>query len=67
MTDVTSNVVTVVRVKCDGSETANLTLYAKLETVDKVNGGKVELPNVQFDWFFSESNCKNDINTNGVL
>ena len=67
VTDVTSNVVTVVRVKCDGSETANLTLYAKLETVDKVNGGKVELPNVQFDWFFSESNCKNDINTNGVL
>lgn len=58
VTDVTSNVVTVVRVKCDGSETANLTLYAKLETVDKVNGGKVELPNVQFDWFFSESNCK---------
>ena len=67
VTDVTSNVVTVVRVKCDGSETANLTLYAKLETVDKVNGGKVELPNVQFDWFFSESNCKNDINTTGVL
>ena len=67
VTDVTSNMVTVVRVKCDGSETANLTLYAKLETVDKVNGGKVELPNVQFDWFFSESNCKNDINTNGVL
>lgn len=67
VTDVTSNVVTVVRVKCDGSETANLTLYAKLETVDKVNGGKVELPNVQFDWFFSESNCKNDIYTNGVL
>lgn len=67
VTDITSNVVTVVRVKCDGSETANLTLYAKLETVDKVNGGKVELPNVQFDWFFSESNCKNDINTNGVL
>lgn len=67
VTDVTSNVVTVVRVKCDGSETANLTLYAKLETVDKVNGGKVELPNVLFDWFFSESNCKNDINTNGVL
>lgn len=67
VTDVTSNVVTVVRVKCDGSETANLTLYAKLETVDKVNGGKVELPNVHFDWFFSESNCKNDINTTGVL
>lgn len=66
VTDVTSNVVTVVRVKCDGSETANLTLYAKLETVDKVNGGKVELPNVQFDWFFSESNKSNDINTNGV-
>ena len=67
VTDITSNVVTVVRVKCDGSETANLTLYAKLETVDKVNGGKVELPNVQFDWFFSESNRSNDINNNGVL
>ena len=67
VTDITSNVVTVVRVKCDGSETANLTLYAKLETVDKVNGSKVELPNVQFDWFFSESNRSNDINTNGVL
>ena len=58
VTDITGNVVTVVRVKCDGSETANLTLDAKLETVDKVNGGKVELPNVQFDWFFSESNSK---------
>lgn len=66
VTDVTSNVVTVVRVKCDGSETANLTLYAKLETVDKVNGGKVELPDVKFDWFFSENNKSNDINTNGV-
>ena len=67
VTDITGNVVTVVRVKCDGSETADLKLYAKLETVDKVNGGKVELPNVKFDWFFSENNSSNDINTNGVL
>lgn len=67
VTDITSNVVTVVRVKCDGSETANLTLYSKLETVDKINGGMIELSNVQFDWFFSENNRSNDINTNGVL
>lgn len=67
VTDITSNVVTAVRVKCDGSDTANLTIYAKLETVDKINGGKVELSNVQFDWFFSENDESNDINTNGVL
>ena len=67
VTDITSNVVTAVRVKCDGSDTANLTIYAKLETVDKINGGMVELSNVQFDWFFSENDESNDINTNGVL
>lgn len=67
VTDATGNIVTSVRVKCDGTNTANVSVNAKLETVDKVNGGKVDLPNVPFDWFFSENNKSNDINTNGVL
>ena len=67
VTDATGNIVTSVRVKCDGTNTANVSVNAKLETVDKVNGGKVDLPNVPFDWFFSENNKSNDINANGVL
>ena len=66
VTDANGTPITAVRVKCDGSNTGNVTVNIKLETVDKVNGGKVELPNVKFDWFFSENNKSNDINTNGV-
>lgn len=66
VTDANGTPITAVRVKCDGSNTGNVTVNIKLETVDKVNGGKVELPNVKFDWFFSENNKSNDINTNEV-
>lgn len=66
VTDANGTPITAVRVKCDGTNTGNVTVNIKLETVDKVNGGKVELPNVKFDWFFSENNKSNDINTNGV-
>lgn len=66
VTDANGTPITAVRVKCDGSNTGNVTVNIKLETVDKVNGGKIELPNVKFDWFFSENNKNNDINTNGV-
>lgn len=66
VTDANGTPITAVRVKCDGSNTGNVTVNIKLETVDKVNGGKIELPNVKFDWFFSENNKSNDINTNGV-
>lgn len=67
VTDANGNVVTTVRIKCDNSNTPNVSVNAKLETVDKVNGGKVVLSNVKFDWFFSEENTTNDINSNGVL
>lgn len=67
VTDANGNVVTTVRIKCDNSNTPNISVNAKLETVDKVNGGKVVLSNVKFDWFFSEENSTNDINSNGVL
>lgn len=66
VTDANGTAITSVRVKCDGSNTGNVSVNIKLETVDKVNGGKVELPDVKFDWFFSENNKSNDINTNGV-
>lgn len=66
VTDANGTPITAVRVKCDGTNTGNVTVNIKLETVDKVNGGKVELPNVKFDWFFSENNKSNDINTNEV-
>lgn len=66
VTDANGTPITAVRVKCDGSNTGNVSVNIKLETVDKVNGGKVELPNVKFDWFFSENNKSNDINTNEV-
>ena len=67
VTDANGNVVTTVRIKCDDSNTPNVSVNAKLETVDKVNGGKVVLSNVKFDWFFSQENATNDINSNGVL
>ena len=66
VTDANGTAITSVRVKCDGSNTSNVSVNIKLETVDKVNGGKVELPDVKFDWFFSENNKSNDININGV-
>ena len=60
VTDANGNVVATVRIKCDGSNTPSVSINAQLETVDKVNGGKVQLKNVKFDWFFSEDNKAND-------
>lgn len=63
VTDANGNVVTTVRIKCDGSNTPSVSINAQLETVDKVNGGKVQLKNVKFDWFFSEDNKANDFSS----
>lgn len=61
--DANGNVVTTVRIKCDGSSTPNVDVSARLETVDKLNGGKITLGNVRFDWFFSEDNEANDFSS----
>lgn len=60
ITDANGSVVTTVRVSCDENRTPDVDIHAKLETVDIVNGGKVTLDDVRFDWFLSEPDQPND-------
>ena len=60
ITDANGSVVTTVRVSCDENRTPDVNIHAKLETVDIVNGGKVTLDDVRFDWFLSEPDQPND-------
>jgi len=60
ITDANGSVVTTVRVSCDENRTPNVNINAKLETADIVNGGKVTLDDVRFDWFLSEPDQPND-------
>lgn len=60
ITDANGSVVTTVRVSCDENRTPDVNINAKLETVDIVNGGKVTLDDVRFDWFLSEPEQPND-------
>lgn len=60
ITDANGSVVTTVRVSCDENRTPDVNINAKLETTDIVNGGKVTLDDVRFDWFLSEPDQPND-------
>ncbi len=60
ITDANGSVVTTVRVSCDENRTPDVNINAKLETADIVNGGKVTLDDVRFDWFLSEPDQPND-------
>lgn len=60
ITDANGNVVTTVRVSCDDDRTPNVNINGKLETADTINGGKITLSNVKFDWFLSMPDMKND-------
>lgn len=60
ITDANGSVVTTVRVSCDENRTPDVNINAKLETPDIVNGGKVTLDDVRFDWFLSEPDQPND-------
>ena len=51
ISDANGNVVTTVRVSCDGNSTPDVKITAKLETADNVGGGSILLNNVTFDWF----------------
>ena len=60
ITDANGSVVTTVRVSCDENRTPDVDINAKLETPDIVNGGKITLDDVRFDWFLSEPDQPND-------
>lgn len=60
ITDANGSVVTTVRVSCDENRTPDVNINAKLETTDIVNGGKVTLDDVRFNWFLSEPDQPND-------
>lgn len=60
ITDANGSVVTTVRVSCDENRTPDVNINAKLETADIVNGGKITLDDVRFDWFLSEPDQPND-------
>lgn len=67
LTDKNSNVLTALRVDCN-SKTPTVEVIAKIETADPVNGGKVTIDNVKFDWFLSKPNAKNELySTQGLL
>lgn len=52
LTDVKGNTVTSIRVNCTG-QTA-VTINANLVTVDQMDGGKITLNNVKFDWYLDK-------------
>ena len=60
LTDKNSNVLTALRVNCN-SKTPTVEVIAKIETADPVNGGKVTIDNVKFDWFLSKPNAENEL------
>lgn len=67
LTDKNSNVLTALRVDCN-SKTPTVEVIAKIETADPVNGGKVTIDNVKFDWFLSKPNAENELySTSGLL
>lgn len=62
LTDKNSNVLTALRVNCN-THTPTVEMIAKIETADPVNGGKVTIDNVKFDWFLSKPNQENELYT----
>lgn len=67
LTDKNSNVLTALRVNCN-SKTPTVEVIAKIETADPVNGGKVTIDKVKFDWFLSKPNAENELySTSGLL
>lgn len=67
LTDKNSNVLTALRVNCN-SQTPTVEVIAKIETADPVNGGKVTIDKVKFDWFLSKPNAENELySTSGLL
>lgn len=66
LTDKNSNVLTALRVDCN-SQTPTVEVIAKIETADPVNGGKVTIDNVKFDWFLSKPNKENELYTTAGL
>lgn len=67
LTDKNSNVLTALRVDCN-SQTPTVEVIAKIETADPVNGGKVTIDKVKFDWFLSKPNEENELySTTGLL
>lgn len=67
LTDKNSNVLTALRVNCN-THTPTVEMIAKIETADPVNGGKVTIDNVKFDWFLSKPNAENELySTPGLL
>lgn len=67
LTDKNSNVLTALRVDCN-SKNPTVEVIAKIETADPVNGGKVTIDKVKFDWFLSKPNAENELySTTGLL
>ena len=66
LTDKNSNVLTALRVDCN-SKTPTVEVIAKIETADPVNGGKVTIDKVKFDWFLSKPNAENELYTTAGL
>lgn len=67
LTDKNSNVLTALRVNCN-THTPTVEVIAKIETADPVNGGKVTIDKVKFDWFLSKPNAENELySTQGLL
>lgn len=67
LTDKNSTVLTALRVNCK-TNTPTVEVIAKIETADPVNGGKVTIDNVKFDWFLSKPNAENELySTTGLL
>ena len=66
LTDKNSNVLTALRVDCN-THTPTVEMIAKIETADPVNGGKVTIDNVKFDWFLSKPNQENELYTTAGL
>lgn len=67
LTDKNSNVLTALRVNCN-TNTPTVEVIAKIETADPVNGGKVTIDKVKFDWFLSKPNAENELYyTQGLL
>ena len=55
VTDANGSITTTVTIPCDDNDTPKYSIKAQLQTVDKNNGGSIQLNGVLYDWYVDDA------------
>ena len=55
VTDANGSITTTVTIPCDDNDTPKYNIKAQLQTVDKNNGGSIQLNGVLYDWYVDDA------------